>query len=75
VLCHSELPSSVARVSRAAAGTEAEHLKAQAEKSLRLLGLEHIELFQLHRIDPEVPLTDQLGALIELQAEGKIEFT
>jgi pyridoxine 4-dehydrogenase len=49
-----------------------EHLKAQAEKSLSLLGLERIELFQLHRIDPEVPLADQLGALVELQAEGKI---
>jgi pyridoxine 4-dehydrogenase len=49
-----------------------EHLKAQAEKSLRLLGLERIELFQLHRIDPNVPLADQLGALAELQAEGKI---
>jgi pyridoxine 4-dehydrogenase len=49
-----------------------EHLKTQAEKSLRLLGLERIELFQLHRIDPKVPLPDQLGALVELQAEGKI---
>jgi pyridoxine 4-dehydrogenase len=49
-----------------------EHLKAQAENSLRLLGLERIELFQLHRIDPNVPLADQLGALVELQAEGKI---
>src|SRR6202165_5866907 len=49
-----------------------EYLKAQAEKSLRLLGLERIELFQLHRIDPDVPLADQLGALVDLQAEGKI---
>jgi pyridoxine 4-dehydrogenase len=49
-----------------------DYLKAQAEKSLRRLGLERIELFQLHRIDPEVPLADQLGALVELQAEGKI---
>jgi aryl-alcohol dehydrogenase-like predicted oxidoreductase len=49
-----------------------EYLKAQAEKSLRLLGLERIELFHLHRIDPNVPLADQLGALVELQAEGKI---
>ena len=49
-----------------------EHLKTQAERSLRLLGLERIELFQLHRIDPKVPLTEQLGALVELQAEGKI---
>ena len=49
-----------------------EYLKAQAEKSLRLLGLERIELFQLHRIDPKFPLEDQLGALVELQSEGKI---
>jgi pyridoxine 4-dehydrogenase len=49
-----------------------EHLKSQAEKSLRLLGLERIEVFQLHRIDPEVPLADSLVALIELQVEGKI---
>jgi aryl-alcohol dehydrogenase-like predicted oxidoreductase len=49
-----------------------QHLKTQAEKSLRLLGLERIELFQLHRIDPTVPLADQLGALVELRAEGKI---
>jgi len=49
-----------------------EHLRSQAEQSLRLLGLERIELFQLHRIDPEVPLADQLGALVELQTEGKI---
>jgi pyridoxine 4-dehydrogenase len=49
-----------------------EYLKAQAEKSLRLLGLERIELFQLHSVDPEVPLADQVGALVELRAEGKI---
>jgi pyridoxine 4-dehydrogenase len=49
-----------------------EYLKGQAEKSLRLLGLERIELFQLHRIDPDVPLADSLGALVELQGEGKI---
>jgi aryl-alcohol dehydrogenase-like predicted oxidoreductase len=49
-----------------------DYLKSQAEKSLRLLGLDRIELFQLHRIDPSVPLADQLGALVELQAEGKI---
>ncbi len=49
-----------------------EYLKAQAENSLRLLGLERIELFQLHRIDPDVPLAEQLGALTELRREGKI---
>ncbi len=49
-----------------------EYLRAQAEESLRLLGLERIELFHLHRIDPNVPPADQLGALVELQAAGKI---
>jgi pyridoxine 4-dehydrogenase len=49
-----------------------EYLRAQAEESLRLLGLERIELFHLHRIDPNVPLADQLGALVELQVAGKI---
>jgi pyridoxine 4-dehydrogenase len=49
-----------------------EYLKAQAEKSLRLLGLDRVELFQLHRIDPEVPLADQVGALVDLRVEGKI---
>jgi aryl-alcohol dehydrogenase-like predicted oxidoreductase len=41
--------------------------------SLRHLGLERIPLFQLHRIDPKVPLEDQVGLLAELQKEGKIE--
>jgi len=49
-----------------------EYLKQQCEMSLRRLQLERIELFQLHRIDKRVPLADQLGALVTLQAEGKI---
>jgi len=49
-----------------------EHLRAQAERSLHLLRLDRIELFQLHRIDPAVPLADQLGALRSLQDDGKI---
>jgi pyridoxine 4-dehydrogenase len=48
------------------------YLKGQAEKSLRVLGLDRIELFQLHRIDPAVAFADQLGALVELQSDGKI---
>jgi len=50
------------------------YLRQQAELSLRRLRLERIELFQLHRIDPEVPLEDQIGALRELQEEGKIGY-
>ncbi|MFI9291707.1 aldo/keto reductase [Streptomyces gardneri] len=47
-------------------------LRAQVEQALRRLRVERIELLQLHRIDPETPLTDQLGTLRDLQAEGKI---
>ena len=49
-----------------------EYLRQQALMSLRRLGLEQIELFQLHRIDPQVPLADQVGELKKLQDEGKI---
>lgn len=48
------------------------YLRQQAELSLRRLKLDRIELFQLHRIDPEVPLADQIGELKALQDEGKI---
>jgi pyridoxine 4-dehydrogenase len=47
-------------------------LRHQCEMSLRRLGVERIELLYLHRIDPTVPFLDQLGALKELQDEGKI---
>jgi aryl-alcohol dehydrogenase-like predicted oxidoreductase len=40
--------------------------------SLRNLGLERIDLFQLHRVDPKVPLADQVGELKLLRDEGKI---
>jgi len=49
-----------------------EYLRQQCELSLRHLGLERIELYQLHRIDAKVPLEDQLGELVLLQQEGKI---
>ena len=48
------------------------YLKQQVELSLRTLRLERIDLIQLHRIDPEVPLADQLGAFKELQEQGKV---
>jgi pyridoxine 4-dehydrogenase len=50
-----------------------EHLRSACEGSLSRLRLDRIPLFQLHRIDPAVPVEDQLGALKNLQAEGKIE--
>jgi pyridoxine 4-dehydrogenase len=47
-------------------------LRDQVEQALRRLRVERIELLQLHRIDPETPLADQLGTLRELQDEGKV---
>jgi pyridoxine 4-dehydrogenase len=49
-----------------------ERLKDCCEGSLRRLRLERIDLYQLHSPDPAVPLEDSLGALKELQDEGKI---
>jgi aryl-alcohol dehydrogenase-like predicted oxidoreductase len=49
-----------------------QHLREACEGSLARLRLERIPLYQLHRVDPEVPLEESLGALIELRAEGKI---
>jgi len=49
------------------------HLRRACEGSLRRLRVERIDLFQLHRIDDQVPAEDQLGTLKDLQAEGKIK--
>jgi aryl-alcohol dehydrogenase-like predicted oxidoreductase len=49
-----------------------DYLRQQCELSLRRLGVEVIDLFQLHAIDPTVPAEDQFGLLAELLAEGKV---
>jgi pyridoxine 4-dehydrogenase len=49
-----------------------ERLKAECEQSLRRLRLEQIDLYQLHTPDPAVPYADSVGALIDLQREGKV---
>lgn len=49
-----------------------EYLTQCVEKSLKRLKLERIDLYQLHRIDPKVPVEESLGALKEMQASGKI---
>jgi aryl-alcohol dehydrogenase-like predicted oxidoreductase len=48
------------------------YLRQECLLSLRRLRLERIDLFQLHRIDPEVPLAEQIGELHAMQAEGLI---
>jgi aryl-alcohol dehydrogenase-like predicted oxidoreductase len=50
-----------------------EYLRQSCEMSLRRLGLETIDLFQLHRIDPAVSADEQFEVLAELQSEGKIQ--
>jgi pyridoxine 4-dehydrogenase len=48
------------------------HLREAAESSLANLGVDRIDLLQLHRVDPKVALEDQIGALKALQDDGKI---
>jgi pyridoxine 4-dehydrogenase len=50
----------------------AEYLRQQVEMSLRRLKLERIDLYQLHRFDPRVPVEESLGELRKMQEEGKI---
>jgi aryl-alcohol dehydrogenase-like predicted oxidoreductase len=49
-----------------------EHLRERCEGSLVRLKVGRIDLFQLHRIDPKVPVEDQIGTLVDLQREGKV---
>jgi aryl-alcohol dehydrogenase-like predicted oxidoreductase len=48
------------------------HLRTACEGSLKRLRLERIDLYQLHTVDPLVPIEESVGALVELQREGKI---
>ena len=49
-----------------------EHLRAACEGSLRRLRLERVDLYQLHAVDPAVPLAESVGVLAELRSEGKV---
>lgn len=49
-----------------------EHLKEACNGSLRRLGLEQIPLYQFHRVDPNVPFAESIGALVELKEAGKV---
>jgi pyridoxine 4-dehydrogenase len=49
-----------------------DHLKEACERSLRRLNVDRIDLYQLHSVDPDVPYDESVGALKELQDEGKI---
>ena len=53
-------------------GASPAYVRQAAERSLRKLGTDRIDLYQLHRPDPNTPIADTLGALGELVAEGKV---
>jgi aryl-alcohol dehydrogenase-like predicted oxidoreductase len=50
-----------------------EHLRSACEGSLRRLRIERVPLYQLHAVDPAVPIEESVGGLVELREEGKIE--
>ncbi|MEG6587568.1 aldo/keto reductase [Paenibacillus barengoltzii] len=50
------------------------YVKAAAEASLRRLGVDHIDLYYLHRIDPYTPIEETVGAMADLVREGKVRY-
>ncbi len=51
-----------------------DHLRAACERSLKALGVERIDLYQFHAPDPAVPFEESVGAMAELQREGKVRW-
>lgn len=49
-----------------------EYVRERIERSLKLLGTDHVDLFYNHRMDPTVPIEETVGAMAELVAEGKV---
>ncbi|MGW1587696.1 aldo/keto reductase [Streptomyces sp. NPDC002386] len=52
----------------------AEHVRSSVHGSLERLGTDHIDLYYQHRVDPQVPIEETVGALGELVAEGKVRY-
>ena len=59
---------------RGGVNSRPEHIKAVAEASLKRLGIDRIDLFYQHRVDPNVPMEDVAGAVRDLIAEGKVRY-
>ncbi|MDJ1132273.1 aldo/keto reductase [Streptomyces iconiensis] len=53
---------------------DAAYVRQACEASLRRLGTDHIDLYYQHRVDPDVPIEETVGAMAELVAEGKVRF-
>jgi aryl-alcohol dehydrogenase-like predicted oxidoreductase len=52
----------------------AEHVKSSIEISLRQLGTDHVDLYYQHRVDPNVPIEETVGAMAELVQQGKVRY-
>lgn len=51
-----------------------DYVKSACDASLKRLGVDHIDLYYQHRVDPEVPIEDTVGAMADLVSEGKVRF-
>jgi aryl-alcohol dehydrogenase-like predicted oxidoreductase len=51
-----------------------DYVRRACEASLRRLGIDHIDLYYQHRVDPDVPIEETVGAMAELVEEGKVRF-
>ncbi|MWC29678.1 aldo/keto reductase [Paenibacillus sp. MMS18-CY102] len=51
-----------------------EYVRSACEASLRRLGVEHIDLYYQHRVDPNIPIEETVGAMAELVREGKVRY-
>ena len=51
-----------------------EHVKTAVEKSLKRLNIETIDLYYVHRVDPNIPIEDTVGAMHELVVQGKVRY-
>jgi len=51
-----------------------EYVRRALERSLRHLGTDHIDLYYLHRVDPQTPIEETIGAMADLVAEGKVRY-
>jgi aryl-alcohol dehydrogenase-like predicted oxidoreductase len=53
---------------------DAEYVRQACDASLRRLGVDHIDLYYQHRVDPNVPIEETVGAMSELVAAGKVRY-
>ncbi len=53
---------------------DAEYVRQACDASLQRLGIDHVDLYYQHRVDPQVPIEETVGAMAELVAAGKVRF-